>query len=264
MSDVGSTDGVRIAITGAGSGSPVVLVNGALGGRPASAALAALLATHFTVLSYDRRGRGESGNAPHYAVDREVEDLVAVIDAAGGSAAVYGTSSGANLALAGAARGLPITKLALWEPNFVVDDSRPPLPADYVEHVNALVSSGRRGEAVEYFLTVAAGVPAQFLAPLRGMPTWPASEAAAHTLAYDGAVVGDSMSGRPIAKERWGSVAVPTLVIDGGTTPWLSRGADALARALPNAERRTVPGQSHDVAAGAIAPILIEYFGGVR
>jgi hypothetical protein len=207
---------------------------------------------------------GESGNTPKYAVDHEVDDLAAVIEAAGGAACVYGTSSGANLALAGAARGLGITKLALWEPNFLIDDSRPPLPADYVEHVNALVSSGRRGDAVEYFLTVAAGIPAQFIAPLRGMPTWPASEAAAHTLAYDGAVVGDSMSGRPLSKQRWTSVGMPTLVIDGGTIPWMSRGADALAQVLPNAQRRTVPGQQHDVAADVIAPVLAEFFGGQR
>jgi pimeloyl-ACP methyl ester carboxylesterase len=263
MSEVTSKDGIAIAFTSAGGGSPVVLVNGALGSRSGFATLAALLASRFTVYSYDRRGRGDSGNAPKYAVDREVEDLAAVIDAAGGAASVYGTSSGGNLALAAAGRGLHITKLALWEPNILVDDSRPPLPADYVEHVNALVSSGRRGDAVEYFLTVAAGIPAQFIAALRGMPTWPASEAAAHSLAYDGAVVGDSMSGRPISK-RWSSVVTPTLVLDGGTTPWMSRGADALAHLLPNAERRTVPGQSHDVSADAIAPVLAEFFGGQR
>jgi pimeloyl-ACP methyl ester carboxylesterase len=263
-SAVSSKDGTRIAFTRSGSGSPVVLVNGALGGQQASSALAGRLAAHFSVLGYDRRGRGESGNAAKYAVDREIEDLAAVIEAAGGSAFVYGTSSGGNLALAGAARDLGITRLALWEPNFLVDDSRPPLPADYVEHVNALVSSGHRGDAVEYFLTVAAGVPAQFVAPMRGMPTWPFLEAAAHSLAYDGAVVGDGMSGRPLAKQRWTAVVIPTLVIDGGTAPWLSHGADALANALPNAERRTLPGQAHDVSADAIAPLLTEFFGGRR
>ena len=260
MSEVTSKDGIRIAVTTQGSGSPVVLINGALGARQASSALAGLLAARFSVLSYDRRGRGESGNTAKYAVDREVDDLAAVIDAAGGAASVFGTSSGGNLALAGAARGVPIKKLALWEPNFLVDDGRPPLPANYVEHVNALVSSGKRGDAVQYFLTVAAGVPAQFVAPMRGMPVWAAFEAAAHSLAYDGAVVGDSMSGKPLSKQRWSSIVVPTLVIDGATAPWMSRGADALAKVLPNAQRRTVPGQPHDFSAEAIAPLLVEFF----
>lgn len=264
MGEVASKDGVRIAFTSAGRGSPVILVNGALGDRSAFAALAALLAPHFTVHTYDRRGRGSSGNAEKHTVDREVDDLAALIDAVGGAASVYGTSSGGNLALAGAARGLRITRLALWEPNFLVDDSRPQLPADYVDHLRALVSSGRRGDAVEYFFTTAVGMPAQFVAAMRGMPMWPALEAAAHTLAYDGTVVGDSMSGRPLSKRRWTSVTVPTLIIDGGSTPWMSRGADAIAQALPKAERRTLPGQAHDVSAEAIAPVLTEFFGAPR
>jgi pimeloyl-ACP methyl ester carboxylesterase len=154
-----------------------------------------------------------------------------------------------------------MSKLALWEANFIVDDSRPPLPGDYVGHLEALVASDRRGDAVEYFLTTAAGLPAEFVGPMRTMPVWPFFEAVAHTLAYDGRISAPSMSGRPIDPKRWRPVDVPTLVMDGGTLPWFSRGADELAKVLPAAERRTLPGQTHDVSAEAIAPVLIEFFG---
>ena len=173
---------------------------------------------------------------------------------------MFGTSSGGNLALEAAAHGLAIANLALWEPNFLVDDSRPPLPDDYVEQLTELVSTGGRGAAVELFMTKAVGLPAEFLASMRAMPMWPAMEAEAHTLAYDGRVVGDGMSGKTLSTERWASVTVPTLVIDGGGTPWLTAGAQAIAEALPDAERRTLEGETHDVAPEAIAPVLDEFF----
>lgn len=221
---------------------------------------APLLGPHFTVVHCDRRGRGESGDAPSYAVEREIEDLAGAIDAVAGSAAVFGTSSGGNLALEAAARGLPITRLALWEPNFIVNDSRPPLPPDYVDHLNELVGADRRGDAVEYFMTAAIGMPAEFVAPMRQMPIWPAFEGAAHTLAYDGAVVAEHMAGGELSPERWADAKMPTLVIDGGTTPWLSDGADALAAVLPNGQRRTIASQQHDIDPAALAPVLIEFF----
>jgi pimeloyl-ACP methyl ester carboxylesterase len=260
--EVRSSDGTTIAFDRFGDGPAVVLVSGALGNRMSNAELAALLAPHFTVFNYDRRGRGDSGDTAPYAVEREIEDLEAVISQAGRSAFVFGTSSGANLALEAAARGRAITGLALWEPNFIVDESRAPLPDDYVEQLTKLVSTGNRGAAVELFMTKAVGLPAEFVAPMRDMPMWRAMEAEAHTLAYDGTIVADSMSGKPLSPQRWASVTVPTLVIDGGETPWLTGGAQAIADALPNAERRTLGGQSHDVAAGAIAPVLDEYFAG--
>ena len=258
--EVRSDDGTAIAFDQSGEGAAVVLVSGALGDRASNARLAALLAPRFTVFNYDRRGRGESSDTPPYAVERELEDLRAVLEEAGGSAFVFGTSSGGNLALEAAARRLSITKLALWEPNFLVDDSRPPLPADYVTTVSQLVSSGRRGDAVEYFMTAAVGLPPEFVAPMRSMPMWQAMEGAAHTLAYDGSVVGDSMAGNRLPSEPWASVTVRTLVLDGGQTPWLSGGAEAIAAALPNAQRRTLEGQTHDVAPDALAPVLREFF----
>ena len=257
---VRSSDGTPIVFDRSGDGPTVVLVSGALGNRKSNAQLAALLAARFTVFNYDRRGRGDSGDSPPYGVERELEDLHAVIDQAGGAACVFGTSSGGNLALEAAAHGLAIARLALWEPNFLVDDSRPPLPPDYVQQLTELVSSGRRGAAVALFLTKAVGLPAEFVAPMQQSPAWPAMEAEAHTLAYDGMVVGDSMSGKPLAAERWVHVTVPTLVIDGGQTPWLTVGAQAITDTLAHAKRRTLEGQPHDVAPGAIAPVLNEFF----
>jgi hypothetical protein len=257
-----SADGTAIAVERSGDGPALVLVDGAFGSRSSgpNAPTASLLAPHFSVFQYDRRGRGESGDTPPYALAREIEDLAAVIDAAGGSASVFGTSSGGNLALTAAAHGVPVARLALWEPNFIVDDARPALPSDYVPHLNELVAADRRGDAVEYFMTAAVGMPGEFVAPMRGMPMWPALEGAAHTLAYDGTVVAETMAGEKPSPEQWASVTAPTLVLDGGTTQWLTSGADALAAALPNAQRRTIAGQQHDVDANALAPVLIDFF----
>jgi pimeloyl-ACP methyl ester carboxylesterase len=257
-----SNDGTAIALETMGEGQAVVLVDGAFGSRAwgPNVGLAPLLALHFTVHRYDRRGRGESGGGGAFEAEREIEDLDCVIEATGGPAFVFGASSGGNLALRAAANGAALSKLALWEPNFLVGDLRPPLPSDYVEHLRALVAAGRRGDAVEYFMTAAVGLPAEFVAPMREMSMWPALEAVAHTLADDGAIVAPDMTGEEPSQMEWAPVAVATLVLDGATTPWLSQGADALASALPNARRRTLTGQQHDVEAAALAPILIDFF----
>ena len=264
MSTVKSKDGTTIGFDRMGDGPPVILVGGAFQHRafdPRTEQLAQLLAEHLSVYHYDRRGRGHSGDTPPYAVGREIEDLNALISDAGGSAAVYGESSGGNLVLEAAARGLAITKIAVWEANVLVDSSRPPLPHDYVQRLTELSASDSRDEAVGYFLTTAVGMPAEYLVPMRQTPMWAGMEAVAHTLAYDGAVVGDSMAGTPTAAtERWRAVTVPALVLDGGQTSWMSTGADALAKALPRGQRRTLAGQEHGVAAEAIAPILTEFF----
>lgn len=260
-----SKDGTRIAFDRFGEGPALILVSGALSFRaitPVAAQLAALL-PQFTVYHYDRRGRGDSGDTPPYAVEREVEDLAAVITAAGGSAFVYGMSSGAVLALEAANRGLAITRLALYEPPLIIDDSRPLLPEDYHRQLAGLIAAGRRGDAVEYFMTRAVGLPAEAVGPLRQAPVWPAFESIAHTLAYDNAVVGDAMSGQPLPAGRWAAVTVPTLVIDGGASPaWMRNGAQALVDLLPNAQRRTLPGQTHNVDPEALAPVLAEFFAG--
>jgi pimeloyl-ACP methyl ester carboxylesterase len=263
MGKVSSRDGTAIAFDRTGDGPPVILVGGATQHRAIDASterLAALLATRFTVFQYDRRGRGDSGDTAPYAVEREVEDLGALVAEAGGTAAVYGTSSGAALALE-AARTLAITKLALYEPPFIVDDSRPPLRVDYVEGLTDLASSGRPGDAVEFFLTAAAQVPAEFVAHMRNEPLWPALEAVAHTLAYDGAIMEPYTAGRPLPAERWESVRAPTLVMDGGLSPaWARNAVQALVEVLPNARRHTLEGQTHAVEVEAVTPVLDAFF----
>jgi len=266
MKTIRSQDGTTIAFDRTGEGPPVILVGGAFQHRAIDSSvvqLAALLAPHFTVFRYDRRGRGDSSDTPPYAVEREVEDLQALVEEAGGSAFVFGGSSGAVLALDAAARGLPIGKLALYEPPFIVDDSRPPLPKDYVERLTELASTGRRGDAVEYFMTQAMGTPAEAVAGMRGAPFWPALEGVAHTLAYDGTVMGDTMSGNPEPLKQWASVGVPTLVMVGSESPpYQQHAVRALVEILPEAQLRTLEGQTHDAAPEILGPVLDEFFAG--
>jgi pimeloyl-ACP methyl ester carboxylesterase len=258
---VRSSDGTTIAFDRSGDGPPLVLVGGALSDRSAGASLAAHLVERFTVIAYDRRGRGDSGDTGPYAVDREVDDLLALIVDAGGSAFVFGHSSGAALALEAAARGLPIERLALYEPPFIVDDSRPEPPRDYVTRLEELVSADRRGDAVEYFMTVVVGVPADMVTQMRSSPMWASMEALAHTISYDGKVMGDAMAGNPQPLQRWASVTIPTLVMDGGASPaWQHNGVRALVDVLPNVRHRTLEGQDHGAADEVLAPALIEFF----
>jgi pimeloyl-ACP methyl ester carboxylesterase len=256
MKKIHSKDGTTIALDRLGDGPPVILVCGGSVDRTANAPLAELLAEHFTVFNYDRRGRGNSGDTLPYAVEREVEDLDVVIEVAGGSAFVYGTSSGGALALEAAASGLAITKLALWETPYILDEGRQP-PADTARIYTELVSAGRRGEAVEYFMGKVVGLPPEFVAQARNAPWWSAQEALAHTLAYDATIMGDYS----LPTERLASVTVPTLVIAGGASfPWMSETAQALADVIPDAQHRTLEGQTHDVAPEALALVLVEFF----
>jgi pimeloyl-ACP methyl ester carboxylesterase len=264
MRKVISKDGTPIAFDQSGQGPAIILVAGATATRLAEASLAAALAPHFTVFAYDRRGRGESGDTAPYAVEREVEDIEALINEAGGSASVFGHSSGAVLALE-AARLLPgkIEKLAIYEPPFIIDDSRPPVPQNYVAHLNELIAAGRQGEAVEYFMTDAMLVPAEMVAQMRQSPMWPQIEAVAHTIPYDGTIMGDTMSGNPSTLRKWASVAVPTLVMVGGASPaFFHNGTQTLADILPNARYRTLAGQDHGPADDVLAPALKEFFFG--
>jgi pimeloyl-ACP methyl ester carboxylesterase len=263
MQQVKSKDGTPIAFERSGEGPAVILVGGALSDRSAAGPLAALLSQQFTVVAYDRRGRGESGDTAPYAVECEVEDIEALTRAAGGSALVFGHSSGAALALASAAAGLAVARLALYEPPFIVDDSRPPLPADYAARLTDLVSVGRYGEAVEWFLAAAVGVPAVMLAEMRSSPMWTAMEKLAPTLLYDQAVMGDTMAGRPLPATRWAAVTQPTLVLGGGASPpWMRHAAQSLAAILPNARYRSLEGQTHAVDPARLAPVLVEFFTG--
>jgi pimeloyl-ACP methyl ester carboxylesterase len=256
METVTSTDGTTIAFDRLGEGPPVVLVCGGSVDRTSNSAVAEQLSAGFTVLNYDRRGRGDSGDTLPYAILREVEDLGAVISGAGGSASVYGTSSGAALVLEAAASGLPITKLALWEPPFILDEQSRP-PSDQVARYDEMIAEGRRGDAVEYFMSEIVHMPPEFIADARTQPWWASTEALAHTLAYDARIMGDYS----LPVERAGAVTAPTLVIAGGADfPWMRETAQALADALPNGRAQILEGQGHDVDPAVIAQALQGFF----
>jgi pimeloyl-ACP methyl ester carboxylesterase len=264
MGNVISKDGTRIAFDRSGEGPELILVTGAIAARSDAASLGASLSPYFTVFAYDRRGRGDSGDTLPYAVEREVEDIQALITEAGGSAFVFGHSSGAILALEAARLPAPsVTKLAVYEPPFLVDDSRPPLPEDFVTHLDELVSAGRRNEAVTYWMTTVIGVPAEVVASMQKAPMWPTMEAVAHTLVYDATISADYLKGKPLPAKRWASVTIPTLVMDGGESPpMMHSGALALTGILPNAQHRRFPGQDHGVADEVLVPVLVEFFKG--
>lgn len=262
MKKILSKDGTAIAVDRIGQGPALVFVDGAMCYRASgpSQSMAAALAGHFTVFTYDRRGRGDSSDAGPYDVQREVDDLAAVITEAGGEAVVLGVSSGAALALEAASRGVPITRLALYEAPFIVDATRPPLPDDFVAGINAALASGRRGDAVKMFMKVV-GVPGIFIMLMRLMPAWSKVTAVAHTLPYDFAIVGPFQKGQPLPTMRWNAATMPTLVMDGGKSPaWMRNATRALARVLPNATYRTLAGQTHMVKPKALTPPLVEFF----
>jgi len=256
MDKVRSKDGTAIAFDRSGEGPPIILVVGAFNARATGAPLAAALQERFTVVNYDRRGRGDSGDTLPYAVEREVEDLEALIEEAGGSASVFGYSSGAVLSLIAAARGLAITKLALYEPPLIAEGNRIERPEDLAARLAGLVEAGNRGDAVALFQTEGIGLPADVVAQLRQAPFWPALEAMAHTLVYETKIVGDGS----VPSELAASVAVPTLVIAGGESfPFMREMAPALADAIPEARARVLEGQSHDLVPQALAPVLEEF-----
>jgi pimeloyl-ACP methyl ester carboxylesterase len=263
MKKILSKDGTPIAVDRTGRGPALVFVDGAMCYRASGPghAMAAALSDHFTVFTYDRRGRGDSGDTAPYDLQREVDDLEAVIREAGGQAVVFGVSSGAALALEAASRGLPITRLALYEAPFIVDDTRPPLPPDFMSQLHTAIGAGRPGDAVKMFMRVV-GVPGVFIALMRLMPVWSKLTAIAHTLPYDIAIVGPFQRGEPLPTTRWTGATMPTLVMDGGKSPaWMRNATRALAGVLPNAIYRTLDGQTHMVKPKALTPPLVEFFG---
>lgn len=262
-----SRDGTEIAFERLGAGPAVILVSSALADRSDAGRLAGLLARHFTVINYDRRGRGASGDAAGYTVEREVEDIAALIDQAGGSASLFGSSSGAVLALRAAAAGLNIERLALYEPPFVIGDDGFGPPKDYARHLDTLLAADRRGDAVRYFMTKAQGMPAFMVTMMRLMPgVWSSLKALAHTMPYDAAVMGETQQGKPLEAGRWSAATAPSLVLTGGKSPaGFHNAARALAQILPNAEHRTLPGLNHGAVAMApkkLVPALVEFLHG--
>jgi pimeloyl-ACP methyl ester carboxylesterase len=264
MTTVESRDGTRIAFEQAGEGPPLVLVDGALCYRESGPMrpLAKELAPHFNVVVYDRRGRGESTDTRPYAIEREVEDLEAIIGRVGGSSFVFGISSGAVLALETATRNAAISKLALYEAPFIVDNSRPPIPSDFLDRLKASVAANQRADAVRMFMKLV-GVPGFFVALMRFMPAWSKLTGIAHTLPYDITLVKDFEVGQPLPRGRWTSATMPTLVADGGKSPkWMRNAMRQLADVLPRASYRTLDKQTHMVSPKVLAPALREFFAG--
>jgi pimeloyl-ACP methyl ester carboxylesterase len=262
MKTVTSKDGTMIAFTQSGQGPLVILVDGSMqysAFDQGQGHLADLLAKHFTVIHYDRRGRGESTDTQPYAVKREIEDIEALVDQAGGTAFVYGISSGASLAME-AAIALPdkIKKLAMYEAPYNDDEAAKEAWKNYTKQLGELLKANRRGDAVALFMQVV-GASADTVEGMRKDPVWPLFEAIAPTLAYDHIFIPGEEAAVPT--EQAAHVAVPTLVMDGDASfPFMHETALALAKAIPNATPRTLEGQTHEVAAEAVAPVLIEFF----
>jgi pimeloyl-ACP methyl ester carboxylesterase len=258
-----SKDGTPIAVDKFGSGPALILVDGAMCSRSFGPLppLAKELASRFTVYHYDRRGRGDSGNGNSgpYNVQREVEDLDAVLQKAGGSAMVFGISSGAALAAEAARQLRGIRKLALYEAPFVVDNTHEPLPPTFVADTRALVADNRRSEAVKKFMRYV-GTPSfvVFFMPL--LPFWKKLTAIAHTLGNDLEIIEPHHQGQPLPAEKWSTVTAPTLVMAGGKSPaYMQNAMLAWAKTLPNAEHQTLPGQTHMVKQSVLAPALIKF-----
>lgn len=263
MQTIFSKDGTKIAYDKKGNGQAIILVAAAAADHRDAAQLADQLANHFTVYNFDRRGRGQSSDAATYAPEREVEDIQAIIAAAGGKAYLFGSSSGAVLALDAASKlGGQVIKLFLYEPPFIINDSRSSVPADYVSRLNELIETDRRSDAVEYFMTAAVGIPAEFVEYMKADPSWKNMERMAHTLAYDGRIMGDTQSGNPLPTDRW-QVNVPTAIMTGeNSEPLFHDAAKALADLLPQAEHRLLAGQDHSavvMAPESLASIIVDF-----
>jgi pimeloyl-ACP methyl ester carboxylesterase len=258
METVNSKDGTSIGYDRVGEGPVVILVDGALSTRGSKADLANLLADRFTVVSYDRRGRGDSGDTQPYAVDREIEDIDALIDAAGGSAFLYGHSSGGCLAMEAAVELWgKVRKLAIYEAPYNDDPSAQKAWGEYLARLAERLGSGRRGDAVALFMALV-GMPAEQIVGMRQEPFWAGLEAIAPTLAYDHAGIMGKLGSIPT--ERAARVQVATLVISGTSgLPFILETARTLSRTIPGAQLRTLEGQPHNVHAEVLAPVLAEF-----
>ena len=262
MPHVTSADGTRIAYESMGSGPAVILVDGALCYRGSGPALplANELKNDFTVFVYDRRGRGESGDTQPYAVEREVEDLQAIIAAAGGSVMLYGISSGGALALEAANKTAGVSKVFVYEAPFITDDSRHLKPR-YVERMNELVRSGDTGGALKHFMRTGVGVPAFAVFMMQLMPMWKRLKQIAPTLVYDTAIVGPLMQSRPIPRGTWANLRQPAMIVGGTKSDaWMRNAQKSIAAALPNARHAELAGENHMVKPTAIAPLIRDFF----
>lgn len=265
MRSVTSKDGTRIAFDRVGDGPPVILISGATADRRWNTSLADALAADFTVLNYDRRGRGDSADTLPYAIEREFEDIDALIADAGAPAHLYGISSGGALALEAAASGLAINRVAVYEVPYSLDEDEPRKHQEYLDTLNALLAEGRRGDMAVEFLRLV-GMPEEAIAQMRTSPEWAGMEAVAPTLPYDAICLG---TGQP-NPDRLGWITAPTCAINGapegghevGSTALFEAAARAIVDCVPRAEYRILPGQTHMVQAEALAPMLTSFYRG--
>ncbi|MEW2258786.1 alpha/beta hydrolase [Streptomyces sp. NPDC047869] len=253
-----SRDGTSLAYQVIGRGPTVILVSGAMSTGGTVAPLAHRLAGDCTAVVYDRRGRGESGDTAPYSVEREVEDLAALVDAVGGAAGLFGVSSGGALVLEAAASGLPVRQAAVYEVPFADFLDGGAGKRAYTERLREALSAGRRGDAVELFLRLT-GLGEETIRSARESPMWAGMESVAPSLAYDDAVLGDGL----LPRERLAAVSVPVLSVAGGASPgWLREAAGTVARAVPRGTYRALEGQTHAVEPEVLAPVLAEFFTG--
>lgn len=266
-----SADGTRIAYDRTGDGPPVILVGGALSYRRFGlfGRLATLLAPTCTVLNYDRRGRGDSSEATPFdaatAVRREIEDIAALVDAAGGPTTLWGLSSGAALALRAAAADVGVARVSVYEPPFMVTPGLPRPTRDYGARLDALLAAGDRDGAVRHFMRNAVGVPAPIVAAMRLMPMWRGLRATAPTLPYDWAAVEPYVHGAPLDPADWSAITVPVQVCYGSKSPApLQDGSRALAAAIGHAELHELAGVSHNLRPEALTPLVSGFVTRVR
>ncbi|GHD94816.1 alpha/beta fold hydrolase [Streptomyces naganishii] len=254
-----SRDGTSLAYEVTGQGPTVILVSGAMSTGGTMAPLAQRLADRCTAVVYDRRGRGASGDTKPYAVEREVEDLAALIDAVGGDAGLFGVSSGGALVLEAAASGLAVGRVAVYEVPYADHlAGGAEQEAAYKERLNQALAEDRRGDAVELFLRLT-GLGEQMIQGARQSPMWAGMEAVAPSLAYDDAVMGDGL----VPRERLAEVSVPVLAVVGGASPaWMRAASREIAETVPRGTHRVLEGQTHMVEPEVLAPVLAEFFAG--
>jgi pimeloyl-ACP methyl ester carboxylesterase len=263
---VTSHDGTTIALEQSGAGPAVILVSAALADRSGMTKLARQLTEKFMVINYDRRGRGKSGDHQPFAVDREVEDIEALIQHAGGFAYLFGWSSGAVLALEAASKlGDRVAGLFMYEPPFIIDNSHPAMPENFAAQIEMLVADGRRSDAVKLFFHKGMGIPGFIVTLMRYlMPGWSKMATVAHTIPYDLAVLAGTQDGKPLPSTRWNATHAPTLIMVGGKSPaFFHAGAKALVQLLRNAEYQTLPGRSHGavmMAPKEVAAAVSDFF----
>jgi pimeloyl-ACP methyl ester carboxylesterase len=264
MHTVTSQDGTRIAYDRSGDGPVVILVGGALSYRKFSKMqeIAAALAEHCTVVNYDRRGRGDSTANGPYTLEREIEDVGAIIEAEGGRASLWGWSSGGALALRAAASNIGVERVSVYEVPFMVQPGLPRPTRDYAERLDDLIAAGDRDGAVKHFMRNAVGIPAPFVTLMRFSPMWKGLRATAHTLPSDWAALGaHTMYGAELDPQEWAAVTVPAQVVYGAKSAEpLRAGSQALAAVLPDAQLHELPGVSHNVKAGAVVPVIAAFF----